>query len=78
MEKNKDKSHLIDQLYDYLEEIRESEKYKISTSECRCNNCMTYFESDEDLERFEDEDGLFLGCPDCKTDGYLMDLEYLK
>lgn len=63
---------------EYIEEIKESEKYKISTSECRCNNCMTYFESDEDLERFEDEDGLFLGCPDCKTDGYLMDLEYLK
>lgn len=63
---------------EYIEEIKESEKYKISTSECRCNNCMTYFESDEDLERFEDEDGLFLGCPDCKTDVYLMDLEDLK
>ena len=61
-------------IYDYLEEIRESEKYKISTSECRCNNCMTYFESDDDLEDMEDENGSLKGCPKCKTDSYLMNL----
>ena len=26
---------------EYIEEIKESEQYKIFTSECRCNNCMT-------------------------------------
>ena len=60
---------------DYLEEIRESENYKINTNECRCNNCMTYFESDDDLEEFKDENSAFKGCPKCKTDSYLMDLK---
>jgi len=41
----------------------------------RCNNCYRLFEDEEDLERMEDEDGAFLGCPDCKTDEYLMDLD---
>ena len=61
-------------IQDYLDKIRESEQYNVFSSECRCNNCMTYFESDDDLEKFEDEDGEFLGCPKCKKDSYLMDL----
>lgn len=46
--------------------------------ETRCNNCMSYFESDDELKLFyEDENNLetgFKGCPKCETDGYLMDL----
>lgn len=57
---------------------------------CKCNNCGGIFEdtnpSDESFE-FPDllmsyqelelicEDGeFFTGCPNCKTDGYLMDI----
>ncbi len=51
-----------------------NEKY-----ETRCNNCMSYFENDDELELFyEDENNLetgFKGCPECETDGYLMDLQ---
>ena len=63
---------------EYIAEIKESEQYKIFTSECRCNNCMTYFESDDDLLDAEDEDGEFKACPECNTDAYLMDLSDLK
>ena len=63
---------------EYIAEIKESEAYKIFTSECRCNNCMTYFESDDDLIDGEDEDGAFKGCPKCNTDKYLMNLANLK
>ena len=63
---------------EYIEEIKESEQYKIFTSECRCNNCMTYFESEDDLHDAEDEDGEFKACPECNTDAYLMDLADLK
>lgn len=41
---------------------------------CRCNNCMRVFGDDSELELFRDEDEWFKGCPDCKTDGYLMDV----
>ncbi len=47
-----------------MEEIIES---------CQCNNCMRYFESDEELEHFEEDGEIFLGCPECRTDAYLMD-----
>jgi len=44
----------------------------------RCNNCMRIFEDENELEFFESmlfyEDS-FLGCPDCETDEYLMDIE---
>ena len=43
---------------------------------CQCNNCMRYFESDDELEKFEEDGEIFLGCPECKTDEYLM--EYVK
>lgn len=65
-------------LDEYIKEIKECEKYKIFNSECVCNNCMTYFESDDDLKDLEDEDGEFKGCPECNTDAYLMDLSDLK
>ena len=42
---------------------------------CRCNNCMRVFRDDSELELFKDGDEWFKGCPDCKTDGYLMDIE---
>lgn len=71
----KDTLKPIDQ---YIAEIKDSEQYKILTSECRCNNCMTYFESDDDLLDAEDEDGEFKACPECNTDAYLMDLSDLK
>lgn len=41
----------------------------------RCNNCMSVFDSDDDLELLPDGKEWFKGCPKCKTDGYLMDLE---
>lgn len=41
----------------------------------RCNNCMRLFKSDDGLELFKDGDEWFKGCPDCRTDAYLMDLE---
>tara|TARA_B100001093_G_scaffold415112_1_gene405421 strand:+ start:3120 stop:3263 length:144 start_codon:yes stop_codon:yes gene_type:complete len=37
----------------------------------RCNMCMWVGE-DENLVRFKDEDGFGKGCPECKTDAYLM------
>lgn len=63
---------------EYIAAIKDSEQYKIFTSECRCNNCMTYFESDDDLIDGEDEDCEFKGCPKCNTDKYLMNLADLK
>ena len=56
----------------------------------RCNNCMTIFDSDTlnwttggqldetELTIQEDKDGWFEGCPKCKTDSHLMDLEEKK
>ena len=42
----------------------------------RCNNCMRVFDEEEDLEMIDEGEGyFFLGCPECKTDEYLMDLE---
>lgn len=45
---------------------------------CRCNNCMRMFRDDSELELSKDGDEWFKGCPDCKTDGYLMDVEEAK
>lgn len=41
----------------------------------RCNNCMTVFESDEDLKLMDDDGEYINACPHCETDSYLMDLE---
>lgn len=40
----------------------------------RCSNCMRVFAGDDDLTRIEEGDEWFLGCPDCKTDDYLMEM----
>ncbi len=40
----------------------------------RCNMCM-WEGNEEDLVLFEDEDGLWEGCPKCETDVYLINLE---
>lgn len=58
---------------------------------CKCNNCgevffdtnptdQPFFEipknkSFRGLTTQEDEEGFFQGCPECKTDGALIDLE---
>ena len=68
-----------DEMYNYIVDnnlgnIKETTEYKISVSECRCNNCMTYFESDDDLIVLDDDGEKYKGCPECKTDGYLFDL----
>ncbi|MEC0276852.1 hypothetical protein [Peribacillus frigoritolerans] len=42
---------------------------------CRCNMCWSHFKDDDELELLKDEKEYFHGCPKCKTDGYLMDLE---
>ena len=39
-----------------------------------CGNCENIFD-EEELELFRDGNGWFKGCPHCKTDGYLKDLE---
>ena len=51
----------------------------------RCNQCMKVFYSEDDLELLPDtpEDPLgeilyYKGCPTCKTDAYLMDLDPLE
>lgn len=56
---------------------------------CKCNNCgallidenpqldaieLPLQGNEEQMERLEDEDGGFWGCPHCKTDEYLVDL----
>lgn len=41
----------------------------------RCNSCMRMFKDESELELFRDGDEWFKGCPDCKTDGHLMDIE---
>lgn len=43
----------------------------------RCNNCYWYGE-EQDLERGEDEESAFDGCPTCNTDNYLMDIKQSK
>ena len=40
-----------------------------------CNMCMKTFKDDDELKLMEDQNGYFKGCPTCKTDGYLMDIE---
>lgn len=45
----------------------------------QCNNCMAQFEDDYDLEQVlvveDDGEEVVDGCPNCKTDVYLMDLK---
>ena len=49
-----------------------------NTIKVRCNNCMCLFEED-DLVLLEEGEGedveYYKGCPNCLTDGYLMDLD---
>lgn len=40
----------------------------------RCNQCY-WIGTEEELKQLEDEAGYFLGCPNCETDGYLMDID---
>ena len=40
----------------------------------RCNKCY-WTGTDEELKSLVDDDGYFLGCPNCETDGHLMDLD---
>ena len=66
-------------LHDTIEDSdatkEEIEEFIKNNYECRCNNCMSYFKSDDDLEDCNDEGELIKGCPKCKTDSYLMDLK---
>ena len=41
----------------------------------KCNNCNTLFKNDEDLEKQQDDNGFYLGCNECNTDNFLMDIE---
>jgi len=41
----------------------------------KCNMCGEHFHEDELEMLQEDDEEYFKGCPNCKTDGYLMDLE---
>lgn len=40
-----------------------------------CNNCEWTGVDGIDTEPLEDEGGFFEGCPNCKTDGYLDDIQ---
>lgn len=40
----------------------------------QCNQC-SWHGSDDDLVLFKDENGYATGCPNCKTDAYLMDVD---
>ncbi|MCM1324093.1 MAG: hypothetical protein NC218_08020 [Acetobacter sp.] len=41
----------------------------------RCNNCYKTFKDDDELLLLWDvRNGYFKGCPNCKTDSYLMDI----
>ena len=48
--------------------------FKMLDTRVRCNMCM-WEGNEEDLVLFEDEDGLWEGCPKCETDVYLINLE---
>lgn len=47
---------------------------------CRCTNCEKEFEDDDELELFKEEatdtenEEFFKGCPNCKTDAFLLDI----
>lgn len=44
----------------------------------RCNNCMTVFSEKELIQISEitdNEEEIFTGCPNCKTDEWLMNLD---
>lgn len=49
----------------------------MTTYKIRCTNCETEFWDDDALVLMEDPkvDELIHGCPFCKTDAYLMDLD---
>ncbi|MBM7598131.1 hypothetical protein JOC34_000488 [Virgibacillus halotolerans] len=61
-----------------MSELLSEYKHGSDQYETRCNKCLSYFESDDELELFyEDANDLetgFKGCPECETDNYLMDL----
>ena len=40
----------------------------------KCNDC-NFIGFEDDLEIFMDNTEYFKGCPDCKTDEYLMDID---
>lgn len=41
----------------------------------RCNNCMTVFEDDDELDLINMDGEWVKVCPNCQTDEYLMDLD---
>lgn len=49
--------------------------FGLGWGECRCNKCMSYFESDDELEVIDDNGEFVKVCPNCMTEEYLMDLE---
>ena len=44
-------------------------------NDVKCCNCG-WRGQEKDLTQFDDADGGGFGCPNCKTDYYLMDFEY--
>jgi len=43
----------------------------------RCNMCYKIFNNEDELATLNDENGEFKGCPNCKTDAYLME-DFIK
>lgn len=65
-------------LDDYTRMEAEEELYSLDAP-CKCTNCGEYFESDDELETFEDKEvtevreiEYLKGCPNCETDAHLM------
>ena len=46
-------------------------KQEVTVKCCNCN----FVGAEEDLEYLKDENGCYNGCPNCKTDKYLSDIE---
>ena len=43
----------------------------------KCNSCQ-FIGFEDNLEILKDNTEYFKGCPNCKTDEYLMDIETIK
>ena len=47
------------------------------TEAVKCNDCQ-FISEEDDLEILKDNTEYFKGCPNCKTDSYLMDIETIN
>ena len=60
---------------DQLGKVTIPENEAMVNEKIRCNNCMKEFDNDEATPMITVGGETFHGCPDCKTDEYLMDIK---